>query len=348
MKKTFLISIVLIIYSSSLYAQKESSLENEINKIILETDAIMPFNGVLAILQRNKEPVIFYHGYKHPLIKETELDSNDYFYLASNSKLFTGLATLKMLEDYNLNYSDPIGPYFSELNANLKKVTIQQLANHTCAIHDYFSLVDEPFEITNEQALDLIFELDSTVYVPGAKWGYTNSGYILLSELIERVTQMPYNDYLNREILLTLGIDNAQLNPNVSDVLNGYINSEPSKMLSVTTGDAGIYLRTGDLIRFFEHQEKITKYIKQAYNWSSPWKENDWRYGFGWFFSEDSLGKFRAHSGKSSGFESYIRVYESNDIMFFILSNNVNGSARILRDKVIQEIIKRKTEYNKK
>ncbi|MFK8045940.1 MAG: serine hydrolase domain-containing protein [Crocinitomicaceae bacterium] len=321
------------------HGQKEILIDQEeINSIIVETDSILPFNGVLGILQQNKKPIIFYHGYQSPIHKKILLDSTDYFYLASNSKLFTGLATLKMMKDYNLKFDDQIGPYFPELDSNLKKITIQQLANHTCAIHDYFSMINEPFEVTNEQALKLIYGLHSTVYEPGLKWGYTNSGYVLLSELVERVSQMAYNDYLDKEILSIFEINNAQLNPDVSGVLKGYIHHTPSVKLSVTTGDAGIYLKTADLINFFRNQAKVLDFAKQAYNWSSPWKNNGWRYGFGWFFSEDSIGKFRAHAGKSSGFESYIRIYESNQLMIFVLSNNENGSAKMLREKIIKKL----------
>lgn len=204
----------------------------------------------------------------------------------------------------------------------------------------FFSLIDEPEEVTNEQALKLITEIDSTVYEPGTEWGYTNSGYLLLSLLVERISEKNYNEYLSEEVLRSLGIKDAQLHPNRIDALEGFENDQPSKMFSLTTGDAGIFLTSQDLIRFFENQENMSDYIMKAEHWSSPWHDEQWRYGFGWFFSEDGLGEFRAHSGKSGGFESYIRISQENDLMFFILSNNVNGSAKLLRGRITEELIK--------
>lgn len=344
MKSFLYLLLVVGLFSCSPKIEKSDSSNNQIDEIISRVDSIAPFNGVVGILKKGENPQIVFHGFKSPLSKSEALDSTDYFHLASNSKLFTGFSILKVMDEYNMEFNEPIAPFFPELHPKLQKVTIQQLANHTCAIHDYLSLVQEPVEITNEQALRLISKLDSTVYKPGMQWGYTNSGYVLLSLLVERITKQDYNDYLRKEILSPLDMENAQLHPNKINALKGYENDQVAKTLSVTTGDAGIYITSNDLVHFFQNQEKMSSYIEQAKDWSSPWKDEKWRYGFGWFFSEDERGKFRAHSGKSGGFESYIRIYEPNDLMIFILTNHVNGSAKLLREEIIKEMNK---EYAK-
>lgn len=345
MRNILLLFVILSLYNCNSKVEKRDSSEIRLNEIITKVDSTSAFNGIVGILRKGEKPHIVYHGFKSPKEKSSKLDSSDYFHLASNSKLFTGFAILKVMNEFDLKHTDSIAPFFPELHPELQRVTIQQLANHTCAIHDYFSLVDEPNQITNKQALNLISHLDSTVYEPGLRWGYTNSGYVLLSLLVERVTQRGYNDYLKQEILSPLGITNAQLHPNKINALKGYENNQLSQTLSITTGDAGIFITSQDLIEFFENQDKMSAHIDEAKMWSSPWRNEEWRYGFGWFFSEDTLGKFRAHSGKSSGFESYIRISDTNDLMIFVLSNNVNGSAKLIRKKIIEELIK--TTHNK-
>lgn len=338
------ISLLLLALLFSLSAcssgEKAEVLSQQVKEAISDADSSRSFNGVVGLLGMTKEPVIIFQGYESPDLKTSKLDEEDYFYLASNSKLFTGMAALKMMEDHNLSYDAKIAPYFPELHPSLGQVTIQLLANHTSAIHDFLSLVDEPVGITNQEALQLLSRLDSTVYEPGTKWGYTNSGYMLLSLLVERVTEIPYNKYLTQEILEPLGITNAQLHPNEIDALGGFINGKPVEMPSVTTGGSGIYLTTNDLISFFENQDKLSHYVEKAEQWSSPWVDEDWRYGFGWFFSEDSLGTFIAHSGRSGGFESYFRIYEDNELMMFILTNHTNGTSRAVREEIIEVLLK--------
>ncbi len=337
-QRTLSILLLISLYACHSKPNQDEQFRLHLNKIISSVDSTQQFNGVVGVLRKDKQALILYHGYESPIDKHKQLDSTAYFYLASNSKLFTGFSAIKMMEKYGLQPEDSIAPYFPELHPKLRKVTIQQLANHTCAIHDYFSLVGESPTLNNEKVIQLISQLDSTVYEPGLKWGYTNSGYVLLSLLIERVTKEAYNNFLNREVLGPLGMEGTQFHPNAIHALQGYENNKKNPMASITTGDAGLYATSTQLMRFLKNQEQLSSYIQQAKTWSSPWKDDQWRYGFGWFFSKDEMGEFRAHSGQSSGFESYIRIYDSNELMLFILSNNKNGSAQLLRKKLIKEI----------
>jgi len=214
MKRVWPILVVLSLYACKAPETPKKAQVDRFNEIMLAVDSVSPFNGILSVLRKGEKPLIIYHGNKSPLEASPPLDSLDYFHIASNSKLFAGYAALEMMERQGLSWNDSIGPYFPELHPNLGVVTIQQLANHTCAIHDYLSLVPEPQGITNAQALQLLTQLDSTVYEPGLRWGYTNSGYVLLRPLAERVTQQPYTDFLISEILTPLGMSQVQLHPN--------------------------------------------------------------------------------------------------------------------------------------
>src|SRR5690606_10868716 len=107
--------------------------------------------------------------------------------IASLTKQFTGLAILQLIREDKLHPDDPIGPYFPELSTQLGKVTVRQLANHTNGIHDYYSLTPDHDNLTNASVLNMLGQLDTTVFTPGSKWGYSNSGYVLLSQLVERI-----------------------------------------------------------------------------------------------------------------------------------------------------------------
>lgn len=138
MRKTLLILLAIVVYSCKPNLSKEETSSIKLDDIITEIDSIKSFNGIVGILHKGKEPQIVYHGFKSPQTRKSPLDSTDYFHLASNSKLFTGFSIMKIMDDFGLKHTDSIAPYFPELQSPLQQVTIQQLANHTCAIHDFF------------------------------------------------------------------------------------------------------------------------------------------------------------------------------------------------------------------
>ena len=327
----FGVAAVLVLKSCSA-PPTEYHLRSEMELIVKDLHRSKGFNGVLGVLQKDQEPLLIYSGNQELSAGSPELGDEHYFHISSNSKLFTGLALLKLMERHKLKPSDPIGPYFPELSDALGRVSLRQLANHTSAIHDYLSLQEskEP-PADNSRALELLSALDSTVYPPGERWAYTNSGYVLISLLVERVSGLRFQKFLEQEILSLFKIEQVPMHPQPEGVLSGYRDSIKADFDSRTIGDAGLYFSAREMVQFFENQDQIASYVHQAQEWASPWSDPKWEYGFGWFFSKDDLGPFRAHSGRSGGFESYLRINENQDLMFFILSNHANGATAELR-----------------
>lgn len=315
-------------------------LELELKTLVERVNQDQGFNGVVGLVLNDQEPILIFSGRQRLDSVSAPLSAQDYFHLSSNSKLFTGLALLQLMEEYGLSPDDPIGPYFPELKGDLTKVSIQQLANHRSAIHDYLSLQEtNEGPADNARALALISELDTTVYPSGERWGYTNSGYVLMALLVERISGMSFQTYLQEKVLFPIGLMDIRMHPEPKGVLAGFRDSAVSDFDSHTIGDAGLYFRASDMLKFLEEQPQLARSIQQAKDWSSPWTDPSWRYGFGWFFSTDSLGSFRAHSGRSGGFESYIRINENGGPQFFILSNHANGSTRRLRMEITKMLL---------
>src|SRR5215831_7597500 len=108
-------------------------------------------------------------------------------YLASLTKQFTGMAVMMLAEQHKLSYTDSLSKFFPEFPPYAQKITIRQLLNHTSGMPDYVGLGLERPGLTNQDVLQALVRQDSLQFTPGQKWEYSNSGYVLLGLIIEKV-----------------------------------------------------------------------------------------------------------------------------------------------------------------
>jgi CubicO group peptidase (beta-lactamase class C family) len=124
--------------------------------------------------------------------------------LASLSKPFTALAVMMLVEQGSIKYDDHISEYIRELPPALGAATIRQLLGHTSGIPDYSDLNVEHSGMTNADVLRALTHVDHTEFHPGEKYRYSNSGYVLLSILVERVSGTPLSEFLQKRIFRPL------------------------------------------------------------------------------------------------------------------------------------------------
>ena len=127
------------------------------------------------------------------------------FNIASNGKQFTALAILSLIERNKLNLTDDIRKYFPSLYKGISdKITIQSLLNHTSGIRDCYDLWslqgiawwEKSF--SNEDVLKLLEKQTELNFTPDTQFLYSNTNYILLALLIEKVSGKPFVDYTNQ------------------------------------------------------------------------------------------------------------------------------------------------------
>lgn len=136
-------------------------------------------------------------------------------YIYSITKTFTAIQVLQLVEAGTVALDDPITRYLSEL-AFPSTVTIRRLLNHTSGVPSYTDLPSYlpanlaspsiPWSFEEVQQLTCHSELD---FVPGEGWHYSNTGYMLLHQLIEIVTQQRYADAIAQNIIQPLGLQNT-------------------------------------------------------------------------------------------------------------------------------------------
>lgn len=330
-----LLSVFFIFTNTLCHAQ---SYRAQIDSIVHQYDSLGGYNGIIIIAYGRGNISTYEYGYKDPVTKNEKISVTDRFDLASVTKQFAGLAILQLIDKGMIKPEDRIGKYLPELKPAFQKVTIRQLANHTNGIHDFYSLTPDHDKLNNRVVMDLLAPLDTTVFTPGSRWGYSNSGYVLLSQIVGRVSKQSFEDYCVQNILKPLGMKLACFLPCRQPFLSGYTVDNNAIVENVfSSGASGLYASGRDMIAYYKavsESDAWKKYFSMAYEMAENSNDEGWTYGLGWFFTEDSRGKFRAHSGKNKGADTYVRWYDEQDVFICLLSNRSSSFFKKLRNQV--------------
>ena len=257
--KTPLISSSLfffLILSSSLFSQ---NLEQQIDAIASKN---YPEDGPgISILVAKDGKEIYKKAFgKASLELDVPMTPENVFEIGSITKQFTAVAILMLEEQGKLKISDDITKYISDYPTNGKTITIHNLLNHTSGIKSYTSMASfQKMAAQDMTPTELIgkFKNEPMDFDPGEKYLYNNSGYILLGHIIEVVSGMSYEDFIEKNIFEKLGMSNSYYGSNSEIIENradGYQeNSEGfqnSKYLSMTLPYAAgsIMSTTSDLL----------------------------------------------------------------------------------------------------
>src|SRR6185369_9857389 len=142
----------------------------------------------------------------------TRITPETRFLLASVTKQFTAMAIMMLAEQGKLGYDDRVTKFFPEFSPFAGSVTIRQLLNHTAGFPEYEDLFvqkglvdrDWPrsattarssFEPTARDALKLLAAEKQLEFTPGEKWSYSNSGYVILAQIVEKVSGKSFAEY---------------------------------------------------------------------------------------------------------------------------------------------------------
>ena len=235
------------------------------------------FCGVFSA--SSADGVIFQHaaGYRN-MAEELPNTPDTAFAIASGTKLFTGLAICKLIDEGKLLLQDKLWDLIKQdLGQIDKRVTVHQLLTHTSGVGDY---IDEESE-DSEAMLDALYakypcylwtQLDYYLqmiaplppkFEPGARYGYSNSGYVLLGLVVEAVSGMPYQQYVQENIMAKVGEHSSPLEHTgfyrmdslPANTALGYIEDEDTEELRTNIfsmpilggSDGGLYTCAADL-----------------------------------------------------------------------------------------------------
>lgn len=164
--------------------------------------------GSISIFRNGKE--VYQKNFGQAQLSNVKWDSNTRYQVGSVSKLFTAIMLMQQFEKGKLNLSDKLSKYFPDV-PNANKITIMVLMNHTSGLGDYAGehyqwLFKKP--VGDKAILDTI-KIQGVEFQPGEKTRYSNSGYYLLSRILEKITKKPYNVLLKENITSKVNMRNT-------------------------------------------------------------------------------------------------------------------------------------------
>jgi CubicO group peptidase (beta-lactamase class C family) len=158
-------------------------------------------------------------------LKDSTLITKDTrFNIASNGKQFTALTILILAEEKKINLEEDFRKYIPTILPNLKsKITIENLLNHSSGIRDVYDLWSlqgltwwkESF--SNNDALQLIEKQQELNFIPGTKYSYSNTNYILLAIIVEKVTGKSFTEYTDN-MFKNLNMPNTSFENNYTNI----------------------------------------------------------------------------------------------------------------------------------
>ena len=342
-----------------------SSFKKISNKKTLKLDTLFTdyyeegsFNGNVLIAENGN--IIFEKSFG--LANEenqTKLNPETVFELASLSKQFTAMGIVQLEKDGKLSYNDNISKYVPELES-YKGIKIKNLLNHTGGLPDYMKLTDSLWNKSQIASNDDILKLfekaqPKALFQPNERWDYSNTGYLVLATIIERVSKQSFEEFLKEKIFDPLKMDNTSIyrrrySPEkIENYADGYIYSDsldskilPDELgrnyyvvyLDGIVGDGMVNSNVRDLLKWdraLYNNEIINNEDRQLIFSSQKTKKNtDTDYGFGWMIdSTKTYGKIASHSGGWAGYVNYIERDIDNDKTIIILQNNLTPKTEI-------------------
>ena len=295
------------------------------------------FSGVILIARNDS--IVFNKAYGIKNNQENGInDLNTVFDICSLTKQFTGAGIMKLSMQNKVSLNDSISKYFDAVPDDKKNITIHQLLTHSSGLIDIVG--DDYDTIAEEEFLNKVFstKLISTI---GKGHHYSNVGYSLLALIIEKVSGMGFEKFLNLELFKPSKMNHTgYVIPDWTnnEIANGFLNGTETKKPNEENwneqgpylnlkGNGGILSRASDLLLWSKalrdnlvlDKKSTSKYL---YPHILEYSDGNSYYGYGWVIENNDLeDKLIWHNGGSKTFASDMWIYPKKGITIIVLSN---------------------------
>ena len=321
--------------------------------------------GCAVLVIKDGKPV-FQEGYGitdlrtlHPIGAQTN------FRLASLTKQFTATVIMLLVHDGKLHYDDTLTGIFPDFPAYGKAITVRHLLNHTSGLIDYEDIMDKQYagvppdkipQIKDAGVLALLKQQTYTKFPPGTRWEYSNSGYVVLAMVVEKVAGMSFGDFLGERVFKPLAMNHTIAYENGRNEVagrayghtridNAWRETDQSST-SATLGDGGVYTSLDDLEKWdraltsntllttTEMEPALTAPTVHGAPLQKPDGTIAPRYGFGWFLDPYRGHTRYSHYGETVGFRTAIQRFPDDRLTVIVFANRADLDAPAMAESV--------------
>jgi CubicO group peptidase (beta-lactamase class C family) len=285
--------------------------------------------------------------------KRSPITPRTSFYLASVAKPFTALAIQLLVRDGVLRYEDRLVRWLPELSSSDSSITIRHLLTHSSGLADFYSFIDWPRfrRLDNAGVLDTTRAHPKPLFPPGTRYEYSNTGYVLLSLIIERATGKPLGELLAARVFGPLRMASSVVYDDtakhVPERAKAYQRNEGRVLLSdidalefpdgqvvrftfLQTGQGGLFASIADMAGWVtalldttmltarEKNEVFRQRVASPAQSGIPVVQG---VGYGWFISKRSNVDVMWHDGSRGGSRTAVVLVPNARLGVVVLSN---------------------------
>ena len=290
-----------------------------------------------AVLVARDAAIVFSRGYGSANLEwNIPNDATTKFRLGSLTKQFTAASILLLEERGKLSVDDRVKKYLPDAAAAWDAITIRHLLTHTAGVPNFTAFADyaptAPFATTPE-ALVARFRDKPLDFAPGDRFSYSNSGYVLLGYLIEKISGGSYEAFLQQNIFTPLGMKDSGYDSNSAVIprrASGYLPGGQTPRnagfvhMTIPFSAGALYSTAEDLLRWerglFGGKLISAESLRKM---TTPFKSN---YAFGVMARSNGSRAVVEHNGGIDGFNTYMAYYPDTKTTIVVLAN-LNGPA---------------------
>lgn len=338
------------------HAESAAKIKHKIDQMFAKWDVEGSPGASVAVVANGRAFYLKGYGYANLEygVRNTPETS---FHVASLSKEFTGVAALLAAEKRLLKLDDPLGRYVADAPSVAQAVSLRELLYHTSGLRDLSNLLvmaGNSLEdiTTKDKAMTLIKRQQRLNFPPGTEHLYSNSGYILFAEALEKITGDTFARWTDQEIFQPLGMKRTRFNDDYTAIIPHRAESysatkegsyRRSPMNLGIVGSTGLQTTAKDMAAWglfvIKGAHRDLHMPKAFYQPGALADGTSIPYGFGIFVNESKGRKVLEHGGSDSAFRSYFMAIPEKGVAVAVLANTDNLPAGELAKQIIDLIL---------
>ncbi|MBD2705108.1 beta-lactamase family protein [Spirosoma sp. BT702] len=280
------------------------------------------------------------------------------FQLASLSKTFTAVATLKLIDAGKLKFEDTIQKFYPDFPYH--GITIRELLSHRSGLPNYQYAFDDSMKVnfykkekpypTNATIMHWFATVKPTpraYNIPGRGFSYSNTNYMVLASIIEKSTGQSYEAFIHKNIFEPLGMHHTFVATTKNESFNqhktaGYQWNRriPKDYYDDVVGDKGIYSTTGDLFRWYRalngdcvlpKKRLAEAFIPRSFERKGA---KNYGYGFRMMLNDENQPEFIYHSGWWKGYNTMFWFSPKDEYVIIMLGNRYNTTVYRVKELI--------------